>query len=368
LGVEHAFRRVGETIATILGIKQSVDSLERSNRQMARDVEVFRASQAAPPPAEEAAILVCSADGKGIPMRRAADQPPIVAHRKKGQKANRKRMATVGTIYSIASTPRTPAEVVESLFRDPKQKDEGKPKKRPQPQHKHVWSSLAQTRKGAVQSGRDVVFAWLAEELQHRNPGQQKPTVIIMDGQESLWKARRAALPQENTVEILDLLHVTPRLWEAAHVFHPEGSAAAPAFVRYRVHRVLEGAVGYVLGGIRQMASKAGLKGAKRKKIQQICGYLEKNRKRMRYQAYLAAGYPIASGVIEGACRHLIKDRMERAGMHWTEAGAQAMLDLRSTCLNEDWTEFQNFRIRRETERLYPDSKVLKGVTWALAV
>jgi hypothetical protein len=87
---------------------------------------------------------------------------------------------------------------------------------------------------------------------------------------------------------------------------------------------------------------------------------LEKNQERMRYDAYLAAGYPIASGVIEGACRHLVKDRMERAGMHWTIPGAQAMLEVRSVYLSGQWQEFQAYRIEAETQRLYPHRQLVE--------
>jgi hypothetical protein len=88
----------------------------------------------------------------------------------------------------------------------------------------------------------------------------------------------------------------------------------------------------------------------------------------MRYNEYLAKGYPIASGVIEGACRHYVKDRMERAGMSWVQAGAQAMLELRSTALNGDWDEFMGFRREQETERLYPHRHTLEAVSWPMAV
>ena len=87
----------------------------------------------------------------------------------------------------------------------------------------------------------------------------------------------------------------------------------------------------------------------------------------MRYDQYLAAGFPIASGVIEGACRHLVKDRMERAGMRWTIDGAQAMLDLRSTYINAQWSLLQAYRIRQETRRLYPQRQTLQHLTWQLA-
>jgi hypothetical protein len=168
-------------------------------------------------------------------------------------------------------------------------------------------------------------------------------------------------------VEILDLLHVTSYLWDAAYLFHSEGSAEATAFVRDRALRILRGEVGYVIGGLRQMATKRGLSKSKQKKLAQVCNYFQRNRDRMRYDEYLAAGFPIASGVIEGACRHVVKDRMERAGMRWTIDGAQAMLDLRSTSINDQWPAFQSHRIKTETRRLYPNRRLLKQFTWQLA-
>ena len=178
--------------------------------------------------------------------------------------------------------------------------------------------------------------------------------VFLSDGQEALWEAREDWLPQR-TVGILDLLHVTPRLWKAAHVFCKEGSQGAEEFVRARLLRVLQGKAAGVLRGFREMATKRGLTGSPRRALTEVCRYLEQNLPRMRYDEYLAAGYPIASGAVEGACRHLVKDRMERAGMHWTIPGAQAMLDVRSIYVSGHWEDYQAYRIERETERLYPE-------------
>lgn len=367
LGCEAAFARVGAILFDILGLKQSTDSLERMNRHMAEAVRPFRETRSVPDPADEGEVMVAQADGKGIVMRRPADEPPILGHRTKGQKANRKRMAIVGAVYSVGRAKRTPADVVASLFRDPTA-DRPVGVARPDPVGKHLWASLTLERDKVEVAGTDEVFPWLAQELARRNPNGERETVYLMDGQESLWTARRTYLPREKAVEILDLLHVTPRLWAAAHVFHKEGSPAAVAFVRDRLSRVLNGQVTTVVGGLRQMATKRGVGGAKRKRLETACRYLAKNAPRMRYSEYLARGYPIASGVIEGACRHYVKDRMERAGMHWTPEGAQAMLDVRSEYLNGDWETFQKFRIRRETTRLYPDRSLLDPITWTLAV
>ena len=82
--------------------------------------------------------------------------------------------------------------------------------------------------------------------------------------------------------------------------------------------------------GMGLTATQRDLKGEALKAVTTACNYFETNLARMRYDEYLQAGYPIASGVIEGACRHLIKDRMEQGGMRWTLSGAKAMLNVRA--------------------------------------
>lgn len=365
LCVEHAFGRTAETLQMILGLSLPVDSLERMSRKIAESVEGFRASLEKPPPGEEGEILVATADGKGIPMRRPADQRPVGARRKKGEKANKKQMATLGCVYTVDPKQRTPEDVVEALFRE---RPVRRPGESPEPvaQHKRIWSSLTYEEGETYVDAETEVFTWMAQEAAARwRDGQ--PMVCLMDGQRSLWTSCATHLPCEPVVEILDLLHATGYLWDAAYLFYAEGSNGASDFVRNRVLRILRGEVGYVIGGLRQMATKRGLPSAKRKKLTRICNYLHRNRHRMRYDEYLAAGYPIASGVIEGACRHLVKDRMERAGMRWTIDGAQAMLDLRSTYINDQWSPLQAHRIRTETRRLYPQRQVLQQLTWQLA-
>ena len=114
----------------------------------------------------------------------------------------------------------------------------------------------------------------------------------------------------------------------------------------------------------RYRAEESALTSAERQRVERVCGYFETHQHRMRYDEYLAAGYPIASGVIEGACRHGVKDRLERTGMHWTIPGAQAMLKLRCVAINEQWDEFTQFRIQRETERLYPERNAHETLEW----
>jgi hypothetical protein len=348
LCAEQAFGQVNATIARMLHFPQSVASLESMNQDMAQQATPFRLNRPLPPAAEEGEVFVVSADGKGVVLRRDPADPAPPAYRTKGDKASQKRMATVGTVYSVDRYVRTPEQVVAALFRDGPRPEAD----RPRPRHKQVWASLAQV--DVPVSGLEAVFVWLLWELARRNRSRAKEVVYLSDGQESLWDAQQEYWGGSCTVGILDLLHVTPRLWKAAHVFHVEKSTAAETFVRERLLRVLQGHVASVSQGLRVMGGRHQLTAAKRKTLREVCNYLEKHQERMRYDAYLAAGYPIASGAIEGACRHLVKDRMERAGMHWTIPGAQAMLEVRSVYVSGNWDEYQAYRLTQETHRLYP--------------
>jgi hypothetical protein len=370
LATEHPFAKVADVLERILGLDQHVDSLERLSRRAAPMVEPFRESLPPPPAAEEGELLIQTADGKGVPMRRPADAPPVRDHdRKRGPKKDRKRKAIVGAVYTVNRYVRTPEQVLEALFRQPGEKrptDE-----RPRPAHKRVCARMNDyvDEQGIHRHGVVEVFWWMADEVRARNPDWSREMVHLFDGEEQLWQAQAVFQPIGTTATgILDLLHVTPRLWQAARLFHAPDSDEALAMVRDRTLRVLRGEVDSVVRGLRQMGGKRGLKGEKAKDLATICNYLEKNRERMRYDEYLRKGYPIASGVIEGACRHYVKDRMERTGMSWVKPGAQAMLELRSTALNGDWDPFMDFRRERETERLYPHRHTLEAVSWPLAV
>ena len=192
--------------------------------------------------------------------------------------------------------------------------------------------------------------------------------VHLSDGQLSLETDRNKYLPRDQwTVDILDLLHVLPRLWEAAHLFHDEASNEASQFVRQRLPHVLNGNTAEIIAEFRKLGREHGLCKSDAARMKTLCVFLESNLHRMKYDEYLAAGYPIAIGVIEGACRHVIKDRMERAGMRWTVQGAQATLQLRAIAANGDWDAFQVFRIEQEDLRLYPHREDIQDIPWRLA-
>jgi hypothetical protein len=360
LGVEQAFGQVREVIKTILRLSQSVDTLERTNQQMAEAAPVFRDSQGPVDVTKEGELLVVTEDNKGIPMVRPVEEKPAGAHRSKGEKANKKQMACIGCVYSVDRHARTPEQLVATLFRDP-----DRPKEQPpQAQNKRYWAELSRERDGEEVRGQDLVFQHLQAEIDTRRRPQQW-LVHLCDGQASLETDRQTYLPEDaHTLDILDLMHVLPRVWEAAHVFHAEASDEASTFVRHYLTRILHGEADNVIASWRRKATRQCLTGAKKKGLRAICAFLEKNKHRMHYDEYLRLGCPVATGVIEGACRHVIKDRMERAGMRWKIPGAQAMLNLRTIRTNGDWTAFQDFRIALENEWLYPNTRALEVREW----
>lgn len=357
LVVDAPFARVDATLARILGFKQSVHSLERCNRQLAEEVTAFWGTLAVPPAAQEGALMVCSADGKGVPIR-GEPKAPVMADPplKTGPKPGRKKIALVGAVYTVDPFVRTPEGVLEALFRSPGERADP-PALRPPPCFKRLRASLIRDAGETSRPSCDEIFGWMARQVSARNPAGQRPIILLMDGQESLWNSGLSHLPEDRfrVTEILDLLHACGYLWDAVHLFHPAGSAQALGYVRRLVHRILQGEVNAVIGTLRRKGARAQLHGKRAESLERICGYFVANSHRMAYHAYLAAGYPIASGVIEGACRHVVKDRMERAGMRWMLKGAHAMLGLRSIHLSGLWEEFMRFHIDRECQRLYPD-------------
>jgi hypothetical protein len=290
-------------------------------------------------------------------MRQAGEPPPIGAEKPgKGVRPGTKKMALLGSVYTVDPYERTPQEVCEALFRSPRSAPERLPA-RPRPCFKHVRAALFRDEADTTAPQIDTIFGWMAQEVVVRGMDGQRPLVLLMDGQESLWNAGLVYLPEEGfeVIEILDLLHAISYVWKAAHLFHPSGSDQAFNLVRKQVMRILSGQVQNAILSLRRMAKRRKLSKKRAQELERICGYLRSNAHRMAYDRCLAAGYPIASGIIEDACRCVVNDRMERSGMRWVPEGAHAMLSLRSVHLSGLWDDFIQFRIAHEKARLYPD-------------
>jgi hypothetical protein len=353
--VKESYDQSRATLAEIFGFAPSINCLEGLVTRAAEDAEVYFDEQAPVDPTREEQILVATSDCKGVPMRRI-DAPRRKpgddvgrAKRKrltKGQKHGQKRMACVGGVYSVSPFRRTAEEVLDEILRKEKQQQ------RPEPKNKRLRAVLTREVDGKQVNGKDVVFDWLAQEVRQRDPQQHRRVVAIMDGETKLRELQELKLGR--AIGILDIWHVTEYLWKLAYCFHPEGSDEAEAFVETHLRKLLEGKLRRVIGGIRQMTTKRELSKPKKAKVEQCLNYFAQRCEYMKYDEYLDAGYPIGSGVVEGACRHLVKDRMEQTGMRWRIEGAQAILHLRAIYVNGDWDAFHALRIRAEQHKLYP--------------
>jgi hypothetical protein len=334
------------------GVRLSKRSAEQVVAEAAVDFQAFYPQHPVSAAEQSGPLVVTGIDGKGVPMIKP-EQTLRKARRGKGDKKHKKRMATVATVRTQQPRVRTPAEVVESLFRTvPKERQPRSRRKAPVPkEHKRVWANLLQS--------KDEVIAEVVQEVQRVDPTRSKTHVALCDGERALQKrilpALRAVVPA--VLLILDLLHVVEKLWRAGHCFYPEGSEEATAWVRKQTLRVLQGKVSQVIKGLRQSATKRGLKGQKRTTVEKIAKYLRRNRPYMKYDEYLRQGLPIASGCVEGACKNLIKDRMERSGMRWGLAGAEAMIRLRSLYLSGDLDDYWDFHLEQVHRRLHPPGR-----------
>lgn len=357
--VDQAFGLAAQNMATVFGGKFSVDTLESVNAQMGQEAERFLSGLPTPPAKEEGEILVLSCDGKGVPLVRE-DAAKVPAFETANKRPGNRRMANVVSVYSVNRFQRTADDIVAALFRDDHPSDEDLPK-RPRPTFKHTTAHFAKQYLDGDQvlavSATQEAFGWAAGEIERRHRSGQ-PLVLLMDGQHSLWDAAALYDFRGKPVEILDIVHVSSYVWSAAKLLETE-RAKQLAFTRQRLLRILEGDVASVVRGLRATLTRRKLRGEPRKQLHGICNYLAAHSARMRYDEYLSAGYPIASGVIEGACRHLVKDRMERSGMRWTLGRARNMLNVRAVFQSSYWKPFQHNRITSEQLALHPHRELL---------
>lgn len=239
---------------------------------------------------------------------------------KKGEKRNTKKMAVAFTVYMI------------------------------NPVEGHAPAPIARKVYAYLGPKRSAFLAFQAEAVK-RGYGWYK-TLFLSDGDPDLHTLQQEFFPDAEPC--VDWVHVVEYLWKAAYVFHPEGSEESRTWVKERVDRLLAGDVSTLMRGLRQSLTKGSrLKPSQLETLRTVVGYLDGVRHRIPYPQWYAAGYPIGTGSVEGPCRHLVEDRMERAGMKWTAPGAQALLDLRCVLENGEMDEFTRYRIRREHQRLF---------------
>jgi hypothetical protein len=351
---KSSFDEVIAEINKYTGAQLPKRQAEQIVRRSAQDFDQFYAQREVSPDEvrESSPILVLTIDGKGVPMRKAdlreatrkaaeTRQPHYQHRRSKGEKSGSKRMSTVAAVYTVAPFMRTPEQVVGELHPS----ERALPVTRPRPEDKRVWASL--------EHPPEAVISQAFEEARRRDPQREKRWCAVVDGNELQLELLKCAA-KDYQVELtiaLDLIHVTEYLWDAARAFHAERDPAAEEWVSQRLLEILRGKSSLVAAGMRRSATKLKLAKKQRLPVDKCAAYLLKYRPYLHYDQYLAAGLPIASGVIEGACRYLVKDRMEKTGARWGLESAEAVLRLRALRASGDFDEYWHFHLQKEYER-----------------
>ena len=201
-----------------------------------------------------------------------------------------------------------------------------------------------------------MVIDRLFAEAARRDPQRRRRWLVLVDGHENQLEIVYACIARygADVVVIQDFIHVLEHLWKAAYCFHPAGSEAAEQWVMERALRVLQSQASGVAAGMRRSATRQGLTHDERKAVDTCASYLLKNKLRLDYARALAHGWPIATGVIEGACRYLVKDRLEITGARWSLEGAEAVLKLRALHASGDLSDYMDFHRAQERRRNYP--------------
>jgi len=335
LSVYGVYHKACEIIGRLLGLTLSTRAIQSNVAEDAAEVANYYEQKPAPAPESEAEILVIQADGKGVPMILEEAQPDKV-RLGKGEKRGCKKEAIVTSVYTIAPAPRTPEQVIASYY------DQIRLPKPSQPQNKHLWATL---------DGKDAALSRLLAQVQPRTGQHIQHKIALCDGCSPLQV--RIAKYFSDFTQILDFIHANEYLWKVANALFGETDERRLTWMKKHTLQLLSGKTKRLIAELRRQAKQPKMRKCTRTQLLVTANYFQRNLPFMDYPTYLALGYPIASGVIEGACRHLVKDRCELSGMRWSQNGAESLLRLRTVAENNDWEEYHAYRKQQRHLRLY---------------
>src|SRR5947207_8244965 len=354
--IESARGSFGQAAAAVeraTGVRVGKRQVEQLAQAAAVDVDSFYAGRC-PGPRPESDLLVLSVDGKGIVMRpdalrestaktAAGSRHKLATRLSPGEKSGRKRMAELGCVYDAVPAPRTSADIIT---RPGRRKD---PKPAPGPAAEGKWLTAS------VTDDIPVVVGEVFEEATRRDPGHRRTWVALVDGNSTQIDTITAeAARRRLTVHlVVDFIHVLEYLWKAAWAFFYPGDPEAERWVADQATKLLDGKTSDVVAGIRRRATRCGYSPAERKGADEAADYLSNKKPYLRYHHALRAGWPIATGIIEGACRHIVKDRLDITGARWGLSGAEAILTLRALLTNGDFDASGKFHLPQEHRRVH---------------
>jgi len=325
LGGSHAQRVVGD-------LAPMVDDFYEDKTDLADMLEI------------EGSVLAFGNDGKGVPIimsEREQSKTGEEARLMKGMKRGVKKQATVSVSFSFNPRVRNSEDILRGLFREPNQ-NEGEIKDE---KDRRISKNV---HKRAFMCDQKKSINYAIQNLIKRNPQKDKKIVALVDCGSGLEKGILEMIKSNDLEEnleaiIADIVHVSEYIWKASNAIFGEKSKFRTGWVRSILKELLEGDIEKVIEGLLTTKNKQKISERKKEQIDKTIRYLKNHGHKMDYKTYLEKGYPISTGLIEGCCGHLIKDRMENSGMRWSIQGAQNVIDLRSVKKNDDWAGFMKY-------------------------
>ncbi len=360
--VEETYEKAVGRFTELLGIPVSKLGQETVAREAGGYFTEFYGQKAPFDPATEGSMIGVEADCKGVRMI-SSEKPDMSkeqkARRGKGEKSGGLRRDAVATAdFTFNPVPRSPEEIVQILMRENigEKNAQNAVERREKGQEKPRKALNVQV--AASMAGKQQAFDELTERVRRRDPGGEKKIVVLLDGEKALedqllLSFERAGLAERIDAIVLDIMHAMEYLWDAGTALYGEKGKGRNPWVREHALVILEGRVGRVIGGLKQILTKQKLRSSQERVLKKVITYFENHRHMMSYNEYLAEGYPIATGLIEGTCGSLIKDRVDRSGSRWSKKGVQAVLNLRAVMKNGDWDAYWDYYMGKEHERLY---------------
>jgi hypothetical protein len=347
-----SFQDAAETVRATTGATIGKRQVEELAVDAARDIEAYYAALV-PEPTTDASLLVMSLDGKGIVIRPEALRPETAkAAAKKGantyrtrlasgEKNGRKRMAEIGAVYDAEPAVREVADIL------PSPAERGHRTRSKGPKAFNKWLT------GSIEHPAAEVVTEVFAQAHARDPGRRRTWIVLVDGAAHQLELIHAEAKRRKARihVIVDFVHVLEYLWKAAWTLHAPSNPHAEQWVAQRGRDLLAGKTQHVIDDLDRAGREAGLAPNQRKGLDDAITYLTGKKHYLRYDKALKNGWPIATGIIEGACRHLVKDRMDITGARWGLDGAEAVLKLRALRSNGDFDHYWRYHTQQEHRR-----------------
>ncbi len=293
----------------------------------------------------EGELQVMEFDGKGIPLIKK-DTAKIKSRKGKGEKNQKKKEALIGTSYTVDKRIRSAEEIAKNLIYPEANFNQNKKKEQIKAQNIIRFGSLKMPKSNVVQL--------IQKDANKRNPDNKKDVIVLLDGslyQEKIVRDSLNEIPKYTV--ILDIIHVIEYLYDVAHAIYSENGKEIKDYVYSLLLKILQGKVGRVIGGLKQIITKRDLSQNKIKTLEKVVKYLENHKLNMQYDKYIEKGYPIATGIVESTCKQIVIGRMEGSGMKWSLDRAESMLHMRSISKSEQWEDFNKYKIENERKRVH---------------